>query len=273
MIVRRLSLTDFRNYAVAEFELDPGITVVTGGNGQGKTNLVEALAWLATLDSFRGAPTDVLVRDGAECAVVRAEVVHGDGREVLIEAEIPRRGRHRVHVNRQRLARTRDLLGVLRVSVFAPDDLGLVKGQPSERRRFLDDVLVTLQPKHDARRSELDRILRQRTTLLKQAGGRVTTEIELTLDVWDAKLATVGEQIGRARAALVTELEPLVAKAYADVAGTAADVHLTYDPPWRRVGLAEALATGRMEDVRRQLCLVGPHRDDHETRHAPYSST
>ena len=262
MIVRRLSLTDFRSYTSATLELDDGLTVVTGDNGQGKTNLVEAIAWLATLESFRGAPPEALVRSGADRAILRADIVHADGREILVEAELPRVGRHRVQVNRQRLVRARDLLGFMQVSVFSPDDLALVKGAPGERRRFLDATLVALHLKHDALRTDLERILRQRNTLLKQAGGRLTTEIELTLDVWDAKLSATGEALGAARADLVADLEPLVGKAYADIAGDPSEVRLRYEPPWRTTGLAAALAGSRAEDLRRQLTLVGPHRDE-----------
>jgi DNA replication and repair protein RecF len=262
VIVRRLSLTDFRNYAGATLELDDGLTVVTGDNGQGKTNLVEALAWLATLESFRGAPADALVRAGADRAVLRADILHADGRAVLAEAELPRTGRHRVQINRQRLARARDLLGVLQVSVFSPDDLALVKGGPGERRRYLDATLVALHRKHDSLRIDLERILRQRNTLLKQASGRLSPEIGLTLDVWDAKLTSTGEALGHARAELTAELEPLVGKAYADIAGDPSEVRLRYEPGWRVTGLAAALAASRAEDLRRQLTLVGPHRDD-----------
>ncbi|MGD9701497.1 MAG: DNA replication/repair protein RecF [Acidimicrobiia bacterium] len=262
MLVERLSLTDFRNYASAELELTDGITAVIGDNGQGKTNIAEALAYLATLESFRGAPPDALIRIGAAQAVVRATIRHGDGREVLIEAEINRSGRNRVLVNKQRLHRARDLLGVLRVTVFAPDDLELVKGGPGERRRYLDDLLVALQPKHDQLRVDLDRILRQRNTLLKQAGGRLTEDIAFTLDVWDSKLATVGDALGAARHSLVEELRPLVAAAYSDLAGSDTSLGLTYDPPWRAGGLAAALADARRDEVRRQISLVGPHRDD-----------
>lgn len=262
MLVERLAVTDFRNYASAALDLAPGFNAVLGDNGQGKTNLVEAVAYLATLESFRGAPNDALVRDGADSAVVRAEVRHADGRTVLVEAEITRTGRNRVLVNKQRLARTRDLLGVLRVSVFSPDDLVLVKGGPGERRRYLDDTIVALSPRFDTVRSELERILRQRNTLLKQAGGRLTAEIELTLDVWDAKLAEAGERLGSARAALVGELEPLVAKAYADLARVPTQLQLDYAPAWRAEGLATALAASRTDDLRRQVSLVGPHRDE-----------
>lgn len=262
MIVERIELRDFRNYTEATFELTAGITAVIGNNGQGKTNLTEALAYLATLDSFRGVPPDALVRVGSEQAVVRAEVRHDDGRQLLIEAEINRSGRNRVFVNRQRLVRSRDLLGVLRVSVFAPDDLVLVKGAPGERRRYLDDGLVGLAAKHDQLRRDLERILRQRNTLLKQAGGKLTPEVELTLDVWDAKLAEAGDRLGQERATLVAQLQPEVEAAYRALSGVEARIDLRYDPPWLAGGLAAALAAGRVEDLRRHASLVGPHRDE-----------
>jgi len=262
VIVSRLELVDFRNYGEASFEFHPGITAVVGLNGQGKTNLAEALAYLATLDSFRGAPTDALVRVGADTAVVRATVLHPDGREVLVELELSRQGRTRVQVNRQRLARNRELLGVMRVTVFSPDDLQLVKGGPGERRRFLDDTLVALALKYDALRLELDRIVKQRNTLLKQVGGRLDTEAEVTLDVWDARLAEVGDQFGHARAVLVARVSPMVQEAYEQLADRPTPVELRYEPEWRVHGLAAALAASRRDDVRRGVSTVGPHRDD-----------
>ncbi len=264
MIVTRLELIDFRNYREAAFDFHPGITAVVGLNGQGKTNLAEAMAYLATLDSFRGAPTEALVRVGCDVAVVRATVLHADGREVLVELEITRQGRSRVQVNRQRLGRTRELLGVMRVTVFSPDDLALVKGGPTERRRFLDDTLVALAVKYDAMRLELDRIVRQRNVLLKQCGGRLNDETEATLDVWDAKLADVGDRFGHARAVLVARLTPMVAEAYDQLADRPSTVDLRYEPMWRQRGLVAALADSRTDDVRRGVSTVGPHRDDVE---------
>ena len=262
MRVRRLWLQDFRNYAGAELALANGLTVVVGQNGQGKTNLVEALSYLSTLESFRGAPNDALVRAGADRAIVRAEVRHADGRELLIEAEIPRTGRGRVQVNRQRLGRTRDLLGTLRTSIFAPDDLVLVKGGPAERRRLLDDTLVALDARVDALRSDLERVLRQRGALLKQAGGRLTSEIGFTLDVWDAKLTSLGERLASERERLVDALGPVVIAAYQELASSDAPVSLAYVAPWRERGLADALEAARLDDVRRQVSTVGPHRDE-----------
>jgi DNA replication and repair protein RecF len=262
VIVRTLELVDFRNYTGSTFAFDPGVTAVVGRNGQGKTNLAEALAYLATLDSFRGAPGEALIRVGADAAIVRATVVHDDGREVLVELELNRDGRNRALVNRQRLGRARELLGVMRVTVFSPDDLTLVKGGPQERRTFLDVALVALAVKYDALRLELERIVRQRNVLLKQAGGRLDEAAEITLDVWDAKLSEVGERFGHARATLVDRLAPLVGEAYAELADGPADVLVEYDPPWRRSGLAGALALARRDDVRRGVSTVGPHRDD-----------
>jgi DNA replication and repair protein RecF len=262
VIVEHLEVVDFRNYRTGSFELHPGTTVVIGDNGHGKTNLVEALAYLATLSSFRGAPNDALVRMGADTAVIRARVRHDDGRELLIEAEIARAGRNRIQINRQRLVRARDLLGTLRVTVFSPDDLVLVKGSPGDRRGLLDDTLVALATKYDAMRLELDRIVRQRNTLLKQAGGRLSEEIEVTLDVWDAKFAALADQFGHARATLVSRLTPMVAEAYEQLAGDAVPIEMHYEPPWRRTGLAESLRAARHVDVRRGVSTVGPHRDE-----------
>ena len=268
MIVERLELVDFRNYATATFELTPGVTAVLGDNGQGKTNLAEALAFLATLSSFRGAPTEALVRAGTDAAILRAQIRDDDGRESLVEAELAAAGRTRVLVNRQRLGRVRDLLGVVRVTVFSPDDLVLVKGAPSDRRRFLDDTLVALAVKYDALRLEIDRIVRQRNTLLKQSGplpvDRLPDEIASTLDVWDAKLADAGERLGHARATLVARCLPFVADAYEQLAGAPIAIDLRYEPPWRRTGLAAALTAARADDLRRGVSTVGPHRDELE---------
>jgi DNA replication and repair protein RecF len=261
----RLWLTDFRNYASAEvnFATD-GLTVVTGDNGEGKTNLLEAVAWLATLESFRGAPPEALIRSGTSRAVVRAEGER-DRRVLLLEAQLGPSGRTKVQINRQPLRRARDLLGALRVSVFAPDDLRLVKEGPAFRRRYLDDLLVACHPRWDQVRADVDRILKQRATLLKQAGGRLSNEVALTLDVWDAKLAVAGEELTDGRAELLFQLAPAVSDAYDRVAGRPASISLALAAPWRRPagpGLADALSSARADDVRRGVSTVGPHRDD-----------
>ena len=261
MRLHRLWLVDFRNYTSAEVELAPdALTVVVGGNGQGKTNLLEAVGYLATLSSFRGAPPEAMVRSGRPSAVVRAEGRRG-GRDLLLEAEINPSGRSRTLVDRQPLRRAADLLGALRVTLFSPDDLELVKGGPSGRRRYLDDALVALHPRNAAIRADAERVLRQRNALLKQCRGRLDPAAETTLDVWDAKLATTGEALASARSELVAALDVPVAKAYDELAGGPADVGIAYECSW--VGpLAAALVAARSDDVRRGLTTVGPHRDE-----------
>jgi DNA replication and repair protein RecF len=257
----RVWLTDLRSYDSAEIALAPGLTALLGDNGQGKTNVLEAIAWLATLSSFRGAPTEALIRRGAERAIIRAEGER-EGRALLIEAELVASGRNRVLVNRQPLKRARDLLGVLRVTVFAPDDLDLVKGGPAERRRYLDDALVASHPRYDALRSEVDKVLKQRNALLKGAGGRLDESASFTLDVWDAKLVESGGALAAARQDLLARLSPALERTYDAVAHGPADVSATYVAEWAGAGLAEALAAARKDDVRRGVSTVGPHRDD-----------
>ncbi|MCU1503600.1 MAG: recF, partial [Ilumatobacteraceae bacterium] len=235
-----------------------------GLNGQGKTNLAEALAYLASLESFRGAPTDALIRVGADTAIIRATVTQDDGREVLVELELNRNGRNRTQVNRQRLTRARELLGVMRVTVFSPEDLAMVKGGPGGRRAFLDVTLVALAVKYDALRLDLDRIIKQRNVLLKQVGGRLDDAAAFTLDVWDAKLTDVGERFGHARAVLVERLAPMVGEAYDQLAEQPTAVGMRYEPAWRTSGLAAALVAARHDDVRRGVSTVGPQRDDVE---------
>ena len=261
MHLRQLWLKDFRSYDTVEVELSPGVCAVLGPNGMGKSNLLEAVAYLALLESFRGAPGDALIRSGAEQAVVRGEVVE-DGRDQLIEAELTRTGRNRVLLNKQRLQRSRDLLGALRVTVFSPDDLALIKGGPALRRGYLDQLLVQLDPRHDAVRAEYERALRQRNALLKQTRGRLDEAAEVTLEVWDTKLVQAGERLATLRDELVVGLDPEVRTAYTDVAGDRAATALRYDAPWRGRGLAAALTEVRADELRRGVTLVGPHRDE-----------
>jgi DNA replication and repair protein RecF len=259
--VEHLWLKDFRSYAELDLELSDGTCAVIGPNGVGKSNLLEAVGYLALLESFRGAPTEALVRAGSASAVVRGSVVDG-AREQLIEAELVPSGRSRVLVNRQRLGRARDVLGALRVTVFSPDDLSLLKGGPALRRTYLDQVLVSVDPRNDALRAEFERALRQRNALLKQTRGRLDEAAELTLEVWDTKLVAAGQQLAAERVGLVERLTPLVAGAYHDVAGVAEPVVLRYEAPWRAEGLASALQAARSDELRRGITLVGPHRDD-----------
>ncbi|MEY2399415.1 MAG: replication and repair protein RecF [Actinomycetota bacterium] len=271
MRVNWLAVQDFRNYTSARLDIAPdGLTVVEGQNGQGKTNLLEAIGWLATLSSFRGAPNEALVRQDARAAFVRAEADR-DGRRLLLEAEIPRAGAPRVLVNAQPLRRSRDLLGAVRVSVFSPDDLSLIKGGPAERRQLLDDALVALAPQHTETIAAVERVLRQRGALLRSAGGKATADVVATLDVWDSKLAEHGAVLVNARRALAAQLEPVTAKAYAAVAQGAAAIGLRYVPSWSnpteidtRAALHAALGAARADDLRRGVTTLGPHRDELE---------
>ena len=261
MHLRRLWLRDFRSYDELELDLAPGLTVVVGENGTGKTNLLEAAGFLSTLSSFRGTPTEAMIRNGAERSNIRGEVLVGE-REVLLETEFSRTARTRVLVNKQALPKTAALREVLRISVFSPDDLVLIKGGPSERRNYLDDVLASLHPRNAAALADLDKILRQRNALLKQAGGRLSAEIGFTLDVWDNKLVSVGTMVGNLRQQLLDSLRPVISAAYTDIADRPAQIGALYETSWMRTGLEDALTQGRNDDVRRGLSLVGPHRDD-----------
>lgn len=262
----KLWVGDYRNHESAELEpAVRGLTVIQGANGDGKTNLLEAIAYLATLSSFRRSPRDALIRQGCTQAVVRADAEH-ESRRVLLEVELHAEGRDRVMVNRQPLRRARDLLGAFRVTVFSPDDLSLVKAGPSERREFLDDTLVAVRPANDSLRAGVERVLRQRNALLKQAGWRVggrrlDADVASTLDVWDTKLGAAGEELATARDELVMALEPHVAKAYAQLASGRSDVTMAYRRSWQG-SLWAALAATREDDLRRATTTVGPHRDE-----------
>ena len=278
MHVRTLAVTDFRSWEHVELAFEPGATVLVGANGQGKTNLVEALGYLATLGSHRVATDAPLVRQGAERAVVGAAVVH-DGRELTVELEITPGQTNRARINRSPVPRPREVLGVLRTVLFAPEDLALVRGDPAERRRFLDDLLVTRVPRLAGVRADYDKVLRQRSALLKTAGrrsGGQSTDLR-TLDVWDGHLARHGAELLAARLDLLAVLGPHVVRGYAGVAPDSRPIGLRY-----RSGLGEALppeptdvdvleavllaelARVRAQEVERGMCLVGPHRDDLE---------
>jgi len=240
--------------------LPPGTTAIVGRNGQGKTNLLEAVAHLAGT-SLRGAATEAMVRVGAERAVVRAEATRG-ARELLLEAELALRGRSRMQLNRQPVKRRRDLLDALAVTIFSPDDLVLAKGGPGDRRRWLDEAAVALDHQVEAVRGDVERILRQRGALLKQARGRLDEAAGLTLDVWDDRLARAGEALAQRRAQALADLEPRLTQAYRDLAGHPLPVGARYEATWRPGGLATALAAARTDDLRRGVTTVGPHRDD-----------
>ena len=277
MFVTHLSLIDFRSYPAVELPLEAGVTIFTGANGQGKTNLVEAVDYLATLGSHRVASEAPLVRAGAERAIVRGRVRAGvdDTRQLLLEVEILPGRANRASLNRAPLRRARDLLGALRTVFFSPEDLALVKGDPSDRRRFLDELITARWPRLAGVRADYDRVLKQRSTLLKSLSGRSRASIEdagFTLDVWDEQLARHGSEILEARLQTLAELRPLVAAAYADIAPRNNVATLDYrsgigvtDVTARDVLgelMVAAMQARRGEEIARGVCLVGPHRDD-----------
>ena len=217
MYLEHLSLTDFRSYAQVDLPLGPGVTVLVGSNGIGKTNLMEAIGYLATLSSHRVSSDGPLLRFGTDRALVRARVVRG-GQTTVLELEINASRANRGRINRSNPVRARDLLGICQTVLFAPEDLALVKGDPSNRRRFLDELLVSLVPRHSATRTDYDRVLKQRNALLKSArAGKFTPAHEATLDVWDQHMARAGAELLHARLELVERLRPHLAKAYAQL--------------------------------------------------------
>jgi DNA replication and repair protein RecF len=271
MRLLRLWLSDFRCYEELDLSLPAGFTVVEGDNGQGKTSLLEAIAWIATARSFRGVPDAALVRNGASGAVVRAELERG-GRQQLVEAEIKPAGRNRILVNRQQLPRLRELADALRVTVFSPDDLELVKGGPGERRRYLDELLAASAPRYEVARADFERVLRHRNALLR-SGVRSDEERD-TLAVFDDQLVRAGGEVVRGRLRLAARLAPVVASAYQSLAADDLRVEAAYVAEWAEgpVGpemadgvddrLRDALRSRRRQEIERGVTLVGPHRDD-----------
>jgi DNA replication and repair protein RecF len=279
VIVEQLGLRDFRNYAEVDVSLSSGANVFVGRNGQGKTNLVEAVAYLATLGSHRVSSDAPMVRDGADAAIVRARLGHGD-RGVLLELQLNRQGSNRARVNGVNV-RPAELPRYAQVVLFAPEDLQIVRGDPSARRRFADQLIIQRTPRMAAVVADYDRVLRQRTALLKSARARGVRRDALgTLDVWDDKLVTLGTELIEARLAVASDLSEPVSRAYAAIAGADHEPRLEWalsvgggDPeegddasPASTGPLAEqfraALAARRAAELERGLTLVGPHRDD-----------
>ncbi|MBT2539555.1 DNA replication/repair protein RecF [Streptomyces sp. ISL-44] len=279
MHVSHLSLADFRSYARAEVPLDPGVTAFVGPNGQGKTNLVEAIGYLSTLGSHRVSSDAPLVRMGADRAIIRAAVTQGE-RQQLVELELNPGRANRARINRSSQVRPRDVLGIVRTVLFAPEDLALVKGDPGERRRFLDEIVTARSPRMAAVRSDYERVLKQRNTLLKSAamarrhGGR-TMDLS-TLDVWDQHLARAGAELLAQRLDLIATLLPLADKVYEQLAPGGGPLGLSYkssagepvDSGAARSReaiyevLLAALVEVRKQEIERGVTLVGPHRDD-----------
>ena len=277
MYVSHLQLVDFRSYESALLELEPGVSVFVGANGQGKTNLVEAIGYVANLGSHRVSSDTPLVRSGATRAIVSTRVMR-DGRDMLVDLEINPGKANRARVNRGAAGRPRDVLGIVRTVLFAPEDLALVKGDPGERRRFLDELLVSRAPRMAGVRSDYERVLKQRNALLKSASSqlrrRATPDLS-TLEVWDSHLAETGAELLAARLGLVEELRPLVERNYAGLTESGGPAVPTYrcsaveegievprDRPRLVTLLRTAMEDARERELQRGVSLVGPHRDE-----------
>lgn len=278
MYVRHLGLRDFRSWAQADLELEPGRTVFVGPNGFGKTNLIEALWYSSTLGSHRVGTDAPLIRAGNTRAIVSTIVVN-EGRECAIDLEIAAGRANKARLNRSPVRSTREVVGVLRAVLFAPEDLALVRGDPADRRRYLDDLATVRRPTIAGVRADYDKVLRQRTALLKSlSGARHRGGAVDTLDVWDGRLAEHGAELMAARIDLVNQLAPEVEKAYQLLAPGSRQASIGYrasmdgvgaegiDREFLEAALLAALAARRDAEVERGMCLVGPHRDDLELR-------
>ncbi|MGI9123921.1 MAG: DNA replication/repair protein RecF [Mycobacterium sp.] len=277
MYVRHLALRDFRSWSVVDLDLTPGRTVFVGSNGFGKTNLVEALWYCATLGSHRVATDAPLIRSGAERAVVSTIVVN-EGRELAVDIEIAAGRANKARLNRSPVRSTREILGAVRAVLFAPEDLALVRGDPGERRRYLDELATLRRPRIAAVRADYEKVLRQRTALLKSASStrlRSDPGVLDTLEVWDGHLAAHGAELMAARIDLVNQLAPEVEKAYQLLAPASRPAAITYrstisehdgDAASFEEALLAELARRRSAELERGMCLVGPHRDDLELR-------
>ncbi|MBF4994581.1 DNA replication/repair protein RecF [Arthrobacter gandavensis] len=292
MYVDYLSLTGFRSYRQLDLSLNPGVSVFVGPNGTGKTNIVESIGYLASLSSHRVSSDAPLVAFDAEQALVRARVVRGS-QATALEVEINPGRANRARINRANPVRARDILGICRTVLFAPEDLALVKGDPSARRRFLDDLIVSLVPRHAATRADYERVLKQRNALLKSAriSGRFTPAHEATLEVWDHHMAEAGAQLVSARLKALDLLSPHLQGAYQDLTDGSKEARGTYrstllgevdddggaassgaDPAELlalsseelRERFLQAFAANRKREIDRGVSLVGPHRDDVE---------
>ncbi len=282
MFVTHLSLTDFRNYTAAELDLTAGVTVFVGSNGQGKTNLVEGVEYLSTMSSHRVSQTLPLIRAGCESAILRARVQasRDDDRLITVELEVAHGRSNVARLNRAPLTRPRDLVGALRTVVFSPVDLAIVRGDPSDRRAWLDSLVTTRWPRMAGVRADLDKVLRQRNALLKSMAGRSLRpsggDAELTLDVWNEQLATIGAEILHARLDTLADVLPHVQWAYETIAPLNNKVDARYKTTLNLDGvgaaadarsalqesLLDALHQRRDEEIQRGVTLVGPQRDD-----------
>ncbi len=278
MYLARLALTDFRCYEAADVTFEAGVTTFSGPNGAGKTNLVEAAYYVATFGSHRVSADTAMIRSGADRAILRASI-RSQQRDSLVEIELNAGRANRVRLNRAPLSRPRDALGTLRCVMFAPEDLAIVKGDPSERRRYLDDLLVASRPRYAGVRADYERVVKQRSALLKsaRAAGRGDPA---GLDIWDEQLVTHGTALTAGRLQLTALLRPLVTDRYNDVSGDARGAAISYrqgsersgvldpDPEPAKIAqtMRDSLERLRRAELERGVCLVGPHRDELELR-------
>jgi DNA replication and repair protein RecF len=272
MYVAELSVRDFRSYENATVHFVPGINVLIGTNGQGKTNLVEAISYLATFSSHRVASDVPLVRK--DCAGAGVKVVLDDqGRQISLEIEITPGKANKAKLNGSPVTRAREVLGALLTVVFAPEDLMLVKGDPSERRKFLDDTLTMITPSYAGVRGDYEKVLKQRNALLKSAYNKRDADAMRTLDVWDAQLARAGAAIIFNRHSLVTSMQPLVRDSYTTVSDDRGPCEISYQSSLGidcagqtqdllEAALLDALSRRRKDELDRGVTLVGPHRDE-----------
>lgn len=257
-----LELQDFRNYTSLKLELHPGLTLLTGKNGSGKTNLIESVGFLARGGPLRNMPAEGLIRDGAETAVARGEF-SSQQRSLLVEAQLPRPPKRlRLQVNRQPVARRSDLRSMMQITVFLPGHLSVVQGGPDGRREFLDEAAAATSSAAAEAQAEMLRILRQRNALLRRAKGILTSEDAMSLDVWDEQFAAAAVACCDMRLAALEKIAGYVEAAYQQVAGERAGLEMSYEPSWVGDDFSQALAAARQSDLRRGLTTIGPHRDD-----------
>jgi DNA replication and repair protein RecF len=261
--LHRIELVNFRIFTAGVFTPEAtGTTVITGPNGTGKTSVLEAIAYLGTGRSFRHAPREAMVRGAEDRAILRADL-DSAGSPTLVEGEITLAGRSRTQINRKVATARKDLAHAVPCSVFSPEDLTLISGAPKGRRDLLDDSLALLDREGARAADDVERVLRQRGAVLRQANGRLSDDVATTLDVWDQRLHESAHILVAARERLVGLLEDKVTAAYARLAGTDGPptVQLTYQRSWNGE-LAEALGASRADDLRRSVNTVGPHRDE-----------
>lgn len=271
MNIEHLSLVDFRGFREISIDLDPlGTTIIVGLNGTGKTTILEAIAYLGTQRSFRGSPKEAMIRVGCDRAIARA-LLRRENTPINVEAELATHGKSHIQVNRKNINSRRDLALLLPVTTFSPGELDLIQGPPSKRREFLDDALEIFNLESATTIAEVEKILRQRAALLRSSGGRLTTEIESTLDVWDDRLSIKGKKLVVDRQDFLCGIEPLVTTTYENLVSVVSQdysahskkptIRLEYQKSWSG-SLREALSSSRLDDLRRGANTIGPHRDD-----------